>query len=127
MSRVTYSAPGTASVGPYSHAVDAGDLVFLSGQTAIDPQTGHIAGGGIGEQTERCFKNLFSVLNAAGLAADDVIKVNVYLTNVDDFPAMNQVYERQFNKPFPARTTIGVAALPLGAQVEVDMIARRSP
>jgi 2-iminobutanoate/2-iminopropanoate deaminase len=126
MSRVVYSAPGTVAVGPYSHAVDAGELVFLSGQTAIDPQTGRIVEGDIGKQTELCFKNLFAVLDAAGLGADDVIEVNVFLTDVKNFTAMNQVYERQFKKPYPARTTIGVAALPLGAQVEIKMIARRS-
>jgi 2-iminobutanoate/2-iminopropanoate deaminase len=126
MSREVYNAPGTVAVGPYSHAVDAGELVFLSGQTAIDPQTGRLVEGDIGKQTELCFKNLFTVLDAAGLGADDVIEVNVFLTDVESFAAMNHVYERQFEKPYPARTTIGVAALPLGAKVEIKMIARRS-
>ncbi|HYE08766.1 MAG TPA: Rid family detoxifying hydrolase [Patescibacteria group bacterium] len=125
MSRKAFSAAGAVAVGPYSHAVESKDLVFLSGQTPIDSQTGKLVEGDITDQTEQCFKNLFNVLEAAGLTPDNVEKVNVFLTDMSNFTAMNAVYSKQFSSPYPARTTIGVAALPLGAQVEIEMIARR--
>ena len=125
--RTAVNAPGAAAVGPYSHAIDAGEFVYLSGQTPLDPATGALVAGDIGAQAEQCFRNLFAVLAAAGLTSDDVVKVNVYLVDMADFAAMNGVYERQFSRPFPARTTIGVAALPLGARIEVELIARRHP
>ncbi len=125
MSRKAFSAPNAVAVGPYSHAVEAGDLVYLSGQTPIDPATGKLAAGDIAVQTAQCFQNLFAVLAAAGLTPDQVVKVNVFLTDMANFAAMNGVYQQQFNAPYPARTTIGVAALPLGAQVEIEMIARK--
>jgi 2-iminobutanoate/2-iminopropanoate deaminase len=125
MSRKAFSAPGAVAVGPYSHAVEAGDFVYLSGQTPLDPQSGRIVEGDIAAQAEQCFKNLLAVLAAAGLTSDQVVKVNVFLTDMQDFAAMNAVYERQFNPPYPARTTIGVAALPLGAKIEIEMIARK--
>jgi 2-iminobutanoate/2-iminopropanoate deaminase len=124
MSRKAISAPGAAAIGPYSHGVESGELIFLSGQTPLDPETGKLLEGGIEAQTEQSFKNLFAVLGAAGLTSDEVIKVNVYLTDMADFAAMNAVYARQFTPPYPARTTIGVAALPLGARVEIELIAR---
>jgi 2-iminobutanoate/2-iminopropanoate deaminase len=125
MSRKAYSAPGAVAVGPYSHAIDAGDLIFLSGQTPVDSQTGKLVEGDIVEQTEQCFKNLFNVLEAAGLTPDHVQKVNVFLTDMNHFTAMNEVYSKQFSEPYPARTTIGVLSLPLGAQVEIEMIAKK--
>jgi len=125
MPRTAFSAPGAVAVGPYSHAVDSGDLIYLSGQTPLDSSTGKLVEGGVAAQTEQCFRNLFNVLTAAGLTPDDVVKVNVFLTNMGDFAAMNEVYAKQFSAPFPARTTIGVAALPLGAQIEIEMIARK--
>lgn len=122
------SSTATA-VGPYSHAISLGDasndLVFCSGQTPLDPATGALASGGIRAQTGQCFDNLFTVLAAGGLTPDDVVKVNVFLTDMDDFAAMNEVYAQRFAEPFPARTTIGVAALPLGAAIEIELIARR--
>lgn len=126
MPRKAYSAPGAVSVGPYSHAVESGDLVYLSGQTPVDSQTGTLVEGGIAAQTEQCFNSLFNVLSAAGLTTDDVVKVTVFLTDMSNFSAMNSVYSKQFSSPYPARTTIGVAALPLGAQVEIEMIARKN-
>jgi len=130
MPRKSITAPGAATVGPYSHAVEAGEFVYLSGQTPIDPATGKLAGVDgdsydIAVQTEQCFKNLFAALAAAGLTPDHVVKVNVFLTDMANFAAMNAVYARQFEAPYPARTTIGVAALPLGAAIEIEMIARR--
>ncbi|HZW82504.1 MAG TPA: Rid family detoxifying hydrolase [Candidatus Deferrimicrobium sp.] len=126
MSRKAYNAEGAISVGPYSHAVESGDLIYLSGQTPIDSKTGKLVEGDIVAQTEQSFKNLFNVLHSAGLSPDDVIKVNVFLTDMRNFNAMNSVYSKQFSIPYPARTTIGVNELPLGAQVEIEMIARRS-
>lgn len=123
MSRKAFSAKSAVSVGPYSHAVEAGQLVFLSGQTPVDSTTGKLVEGDIAAQTEQCFKNLFNVLEAAKLNPDDVVKVNVFLTNMADFAAMNEVYTKQFSTPYPARSTVAVAALPLGAQVEIEMIA----
>lgn len=126
MPRKAFTAEGAVAVGPYSHAVEASDLVYLSGQTPIDAATGKLVEGDIAAQTEQCFKNLFTVLAAAGLTPDNVVKVNVFLTDMANFAAMNAVYEKQFSAPYPARTTIGVASLPLGAQVELEMIAQRS-
>jgi 2-iminobutanoate/2-iminopropanoate deaminase len=125
MTRKAISAPGAVVVGPYSSAIESGDTVYLSGQTPLDPATGRLVEGGIGAQAERCFQNLFAVLAAAGLAPGDVVKVNVYLVDMSDFAAMNEVYARQFAQPFPARTTIGVASLPLGARIEIELVARR--
>ena len=125
MRRKAITANGATAVGPYSHAIDSEGLVFLSGQTPLDPSNGKLVDGGIGVQAERSFRNLFGVLDAAGLGSDDVVKVNVFLTDMADFPAMNAVYERQFAAPYPARTTIGVASLPLGARIEIELIARR--
>jgi 2-iminobutanoate/2-iminopropanoate deaminase len=125
MSRLAINSKGAAVVGPYSHAVESEGLIFLSGQTPIDSATGKIVEGDIAAQTEQCFKNLFNVLQAAELSPADVQKVNVYLASMKDFKAMNAVYEKMFSAPYPARTTIGVAELPLGAQIEIEMIARK--
>lgn len=122
-----HSDHAPTAVGPYSQAVDADPLVYLAGQTPIDPATGKLVEGGIAEQTERVFDNLFAVLAAAGLTPADVVKVNCYLTDLaNDFAGMNAVYATRFEAPYPARTTIGVAALPVGASVEIELIARRS-
>ena len=120
------SQDAPAAVGPYSQAVASGDHVFLSGQTPIDPATGALIDADVGSQTQRCFDNLAAVLAAAGLTFDDVVKVNVYLTAMGDFAEMNEVYARQFSEPYPARTTVAVAALPLGARIEIELVARRS-
>lgn len=125
MARNAYNAKGVFAAGPYSHAVDAGGLVYLSGQTPKNSESVEIASGDIGAQTEQCFINLFKVLEAANLTPDDVVKVNVYLTDMKNFDAMNEVYEKQFTSPHPARTTVAVLALPLGAEVEIEMIAER--
>jgi len=124
--REPITSPTGVAVGPYSHAVVAGDLVFCSGQTPIDPASGRLVDGGIGDQTRQCLANLFSVLEAAGLGPDDVTKVNVYLTDMADFDAMNGAYRLMFGEPYPARTTVAVAGLPLGASVEIELVARRS-
>jgi 2-iminobutanoate/2-iminopropanoate deaminase len=125
MPRKAITAQGASSIGPYSHAIDSEGLVFLSGQTPVNPATGKLVGGDIETETEACFRNLFAVLAAAGLGQEDVVKVNVYLADMTDFPKMNSIYEKQFSLPYPARTTIGVAALPLGAKIEIELVARR--
>ena len=125
MPRKAFTAEGAVSVGPYSHAIESGNLLYLSGQTPIVAATGKLVEGDISAQTEQCFINLFAVLKSAGLTPDDVVKVNVFLTDMANFGAMNEVYKTQFSEPYPARTTIGVASLPLGAQVEIEMIAVR--
>lgn len=124
MGRQAVHAEGAAAVGPYSHAVRAGELLYLSGQTPLDSATGKLLEGGVQEQARQCFHNLFKVLEAARMGPGNVIKVNVFLTNMEDFAAMNEVYAKQFDKPYPARTTIGVASLPLGARIEIEMVAR---
>jgi len=112
------------AIGPYSHAVWAGNLLYCSGQAAVDPAAGRLIEGGISEQTTQTFNNLEAVLKDAGLSMDDVIKVNVYLTSMSNFSAMNAVYMNRFNAPFPARTTVAVAELPLGALVEIELVAQ---
>lgn len=124
MARKAVSAEGAVAVGPYSHGVRTGRFLYLSGQTPIDPATGKLVEGDVKAQAAQCFRNLFGVLKAGGMSPEHVIKVNVFLTDMNDFAAMNEVYAAQFEQPFPARTTIGVAALPLGARVEIEMIAR---
>jgi 2-iminobutanoate/2-iminopropanoate deaminase len=110
-------------VGPFSPAVRDGDRVYTSGQVAQDPATGKLIEGGVVAQTEQIFHNLAALLNAANKSFADVVKVNVYLTDIRDFAAMNEVYARHFVAPYPARTTVAVAALPLSAAVEIEMIA----
>jgi 2-iminobutanoate/2-iminopropanoate deaminase len=99
--------------------------VFCSGQTPIDPATGELHTGGVDAQTHQCFDHLFGVLAEAGLGPDDVVKVNVYLRDMDDFAEMNAAYAERFEAPYPARTTIAVAGLPLDAQVEIELVAER--
>ena len=111
-------------VGPFSPAVRAGDTLYLSGQVAQDPATGQLISGDVAAQTERIFRNIEAVLHAAKSSLEHVIKVTVYLTDMKDYAAMNEVYGRQFSAPHPARTTVAAAALPLGAMVELEVIAR---
>jgi 2-iminobutanoate/2-iminopropanoate deaminase len=110
-------------VGPFSPAVRDGDRVYTSGQVAQDPATGRLIEGGVAAQTEQIFHNLAVILSAADKSLGDVVKVNVYLTDMQGFAEMNEVYARHFAAPYPARTTIGVAALPLGAAVEIETVA----
>ena len=122
----TTQAP--AAIGPYSQAVRAGDLVFTSGQIPIDPATGNLVSGGIREQTTRVLDNLNAVLKADGLDMSDVIKTTVYLKNMADFAAMNDIYATYLAPEGvvpPARSTVEVARLPKDALVEIDLIARK--
>ena len=124
MRRALTSATASA-IGPYSHAIDDGTHVFCSGQTPIDPATGKLKDGGVGDQTHQCFDNLFAVLADGGLTSDDVVKVNVYLTDMNDFGDMNEAYKTRFSAPPPARTTVGVTALPMNARVEIELVAKK--
>lgn len=112
------------AIGPYSQAVAASGFLFASGQISLDPATGELVAGGVEASAERIFDNLEAVLRKSGLTFSDVVKTTVYLVRADDFPAMNAVYARRFGEHRPARSTVTVAALPKGAMLEVDLIAR---
>jgi 2-iminobutanoate/2-iminopropanoate deaminase len=116
----TSKAP--AAAGPYSQAVSANGLVFCSGQIPTDPATGEMVTGSIGDQTRRCIENLAAVLEAAGSDLSKVVKVNVYLADIGDWPEFNEAYETFFTSDPPARAAIGVGALPKGARVEVECV-----
>lgn len=112
------------AVGPYSQGVRVGDLIFTAGQVAIDPSTpGRLVPGGIQEQTEQVLKNVSAILNASGSSLDHVLKTTVYLVDMAEFAAMNVVYARYLGQSLPARSTVQVAALPLGARIEIDAVA----
>jgi 2-iminobutanoate/2-iminopropanoate deaminase len=112
------------AIGPYSQAVRSGDLLFLSGQIPLDPRTGELVRGTIEEEVGRVLDNIAAVLEAGGAGFADVVRTGVYLVDLADFQAMNAVYARAFGAACPARTTVQVAALPRGARVEIDVIAR---
>lgn len=112
-----------AAIGPYSQAISAGDFLFASGQIPLDPATGQLVSGGIVEQTHRVFKNLAAILAAAGIGFDKVVKTNVYLADMTDFAAMNEIYGTYFPSPAPARATIQAARLPRDVKVEIDFVA----
>jgi 2-iminobutanoate/2-iminopropanoate deaminase len=125
MTRSAISTGGApAAIGPYSQAVDAGGMVFCSGQLGLDPATGEVADG-VEAQAERALKNLTAVLDAAGLAWVDVVKTTIFLVDIGDFAAVNAVYGAVMPDPPPARSTVGVAALPKGCRVEIEAIAVR--
>src|SRR5438874_11145753 len=114
----------TPPVGPFSQAIEVGGFIYFSGQVGQDPTTGKLVVGGVAAETERIFQNLSAVLKAAGKGFDDVVRAGVYLTSMTDYAAVNGIYARHFSEPFPARTAIGVAALPLGACVEIDLVVK---
>src|SRR5262245_65657834 len=111
------------AIGPYSPAVRAGQLLFVSGQLALDPATGNMVEGGITEQTRRALDNIGELLLAAGRSFGDVVRTTVFLADLNDFAAMNDVYGEYFTEPYPARATVQVARLPKDARVEIDVIA----
>ena len=122
MTSQAIAAPGAPSpIGPYSPAVRAGDTVYLSGQTPLDPQSMELVSG-MREQAHQVFRNLRAVANAASGDLSDIVKLNIYLTNLADFSIVNEVMAEYFNQPYPARTTIGVASLPVNAGVEIEGI-----
>jgi reactive intermediate/imine deaminase len=123
MSRqIIHTAKAPAALGPYSQAVRHGDLVFLSGQVAIDPASGKLVAGGIEAQARQVFRNLRSVCEAAGGDLDSILKLTIYLVDLGNFAKVNAVMADLFAAPYPARATIGIAALPLGAEVEVEAV-----
>lgn len=119
----TQNAP--AAIGPYSQAIEVNGFVYASGQLPIDPATGSFPEGGVKEQTRQSILNVKAILEEAGLALSNVVKTTVYLADMDDFAAMNEVYSQFFAQPFPARSAIAVKALPKGALVEVEVVAAR--
>jgi 2-iminobutanoate/2-iminopropanoate deaminase len=119
---VTEKAP--KPLGPYSQAVTEGDFIFVAGQGCTNPQTGKLDLGDARSETKRTFENIRAILQAAGSSLDDVVNCNVYLRDINDFAAMNEVYETFFAAPFPARTTIQAGALPGGIAVEIQCIAK---
>ncbi len=123
MREAVSSNEAPAAIGPYSQAIKANGLVFCSGQTPMDPATGQVVSGGIAAQTERVLNNLAAVLEAAGTSMDKVVKTSVFLKDMNDFAAMNEVYGRFFQGEPPARSTIQAARLPKDALVEIDVIA----
>src|SRR3954449_10381613 len=121
--RETVTAQGAPhAAGPYSHAVKSNGLVYCSGQTPIDPTTGSLVEGSIGDQTRRCLDNLAIVAAAAGASLEDAVRMGIYVTDISTFKEVNEAYGTYFPSDPPARSTIGVAALPLGAHVEIDMV-----
>ena len=125
MTRKNYTAKNVSASGPYSHAIDSGDYIFFSGQTAMN-RVDEKEKGDITEQTKRSLAYLELVMNVADVTSDDVIKVNVYLTKMAYFDEMNKVYEDFFTSPYPARTCVAVYELPLGADVEIEVIVKKS-
>jgi 2-iminobutanoate/2-iminopropanoate deaminase len=125
MSKIAITSPElTPPVGPFSQAVKVDGFLYFSGQVGQDPTTGKLVTGGISAETERVFQNLSAVLKAAGKGFADVVRAGVYLTNMSDYVTLNGIYAKHFSHPFPARTAIGVAALPLGACVEIDLVVK---
>ena len=119
----TEDAPAPFQGAPYNQAIIAGGFVFVAGQLGIDPGSGQVVDGGIGAQTERVFANLGAILEAAGSSLDAVVKTTVFLTDLDDFGGMNEVYARSIGSTPPARSTVEIGRLPAGALVEIEAIA----
>jgi 2-iminobutanoate/2-iminopropanoate deaminase len=125
MSKTAITSPELAPpVGPFSQAIEVGGFIYVSGHVGQDPATGKVVEGGIAAETERIFQNLSAVLRAAGKSFAHVMRAGVYLTRMSDYVALNGIYAKHFSQPFPARTVIAVAALPLGACVEIDLVVK---
>ncbi|MCC7416439.1 MAG: reactive intermediate/imine deaminase [Acidobacteria bacterium] len=123
MKQVVASREAPAAIGPYSPALRAGGLLFVSGQIPLDPATGRLAGGDIAAQAHRALDNLGALLAAAGLTFADVVRTTIFLADLADFSAVNAVYGTYFAEPFPARATVEVSGLPMDARIEIDAIA----
>jgi len=120
---VTGDAP--KAIGPYSQGIVTDDLIFLAGQVGLDPKTGGLVEGGTAAQADQAMKNLQAVLKAANSDFDKVVKTTIFLTDINDFAAVNEVYAKYLKQPYPARSTVQVSALPRGAKVEIEMVAVR--
>lgn len=125
MKKVISSVNAPAAIGPYSQAIEANGIVFVSGQLPIDPKTGEFPQGGIKEQTRQSFENIKAILKEAGLTTGDIVKTTVLLADMGDFAGMNEVYSTQFDSTFPARSAFAVKTLPKNALVEIEVIAVR--
>ena len=125
MKKVIFTEKAPAAIGPYSQAIEANGLVFLSGQLPVDPATGEFAPGGVAEQTKQCFENIKNVLAEAGLTTANIVKTTVFLADMSLFAEMNAVYATYLDGDFPARSAFAVKALPKGALVEIESIAAR--
>jgi len=123
MKKIIKSSDAPAAIGPYSQAVEAGGMLFISGQVAIDPATGKLVEGGITEQTEQVLKNIGAILNEAGYGFNDVVKSTCLLSDIADFGVMNEVYAGYYTQDYPARAAYAVRDLPLGALIEIETIA----
>jgi 2-iminobutanoate/2-iminopropanoate deaminase len=123
--KIINTADAPAPIGPYSQAVEANGFLFCSGQIAIDPKSGQVVNGTVSEQAEVVMSNVSAVLKAAGLGFDNVVKTTIFLTDMADFPAVNEIYGRFFKANPPARSTVAVQGLPKGVKVEVEVIATR--
>ena len=121
----TENAPAPFEGAPYSQGIVAGEMVYVSGQLGIDPAQGRVVEGGIVEQTEQVMKNLAAILAEAGCSLDDVVRTSIFLIDLQDFQAMNQVYARHLSEPYPARATVQIASLPSGARIEIAVVARK--
>ena len=126
MSHVLNASGAPAAIGPYSHAVWAGNLLFTSGQIPLVPETGQLAGDTLEAQTEQVLKNLEAVLTAAGLTFADVVKTTVFITDLNDFGTINAIFATRFPQDPPARSCVQVAALPKGAKLEIELIAKKN-
>lgn len=125
MKKVISTTNAPAAIGPYSQAIEVNGMLFISGQIPIDPATGEIVAGGITEQTAQSFKNVKAILTEAGYTFDNVVKTTVFLSDMGNFAAMNEVYAKQFNGDFPARSAVAVKTLPKNVLVEVETIAAK--
>jgi 2-iminobutanoate/2-iminopropanoate deaminase len=125
MKKVIETRHAPAAIGPYSQAIETGDTVFLSGQIGLDPRKGTLVSGGIELETRQVLDNIREVLRAADLGFGDVVKTTIFLINLADFEIVNGIYGQHFTEEFPARSTVQVAALPRGALVEIEVIAKR--
>ncbi len=123
MKKVISTIHAPAAIGPYSQAVQAGNLLYTSGQLGIDPKTGDFVPGGIKEQTEQVFKNLIAVLEAGNASLNQVVKTLVFLSDMSDFASMNEIYSQYFKEPYPARSAVAVKTLPKNGLVEIEVIA----
>ena len=122
MKKIISTEKAPQAIGPYSQAVEHGDLIFCSGQIAINPESGEIVNGGITEQTKQVMENLKAVVEAAGSSLDKVLKTTIYLTDLNNFQTVNEIYGSYFTQDPPARATVGVNSLPKGVEVEIDLV-----
>jgi 2-iminobutanoate/2-iminopropanoate deaminase len=123
MKKLISTKEAPAAIGPYSQAIEAGNTLYVSGQIPLDPETGKLVEGNITEQTEQVFRNISAILKAAGYSFSNVVKSTVFLSNITDFKFMNEIYGRHYTDKQPARSTVAVKELPMGALVEIDTIA----